>query len=49
MAQDRDDPSSSHEYDLLDPEIVFTIAIRYVPELISQLEPILEQFPPPTQ
>ncbi len=33
----------AHEYDVLDDGIIWSVAIKYVPELITQITPIIEQ------
>ncbi|MHA7812341.1 MAG: HepT-like ribonuclease domain-containing protein [Phycisphaerales bacterium] len=33
----------AHEYDVLDDGIIWSVAIKYVPELITQIKPIVEQ------
>lgn len=36
----------AHEYDALDDGIIWSVAIKYVPELITQIEPIISKFDP---
>ncbi|MCA9274767.1 MAG: DUF86 domain-containing protein [Phycisphaerales bacterium] len=33
----------AHEYDVLDDGIIWSVAIKYVPELITQITPIIDQ------